>query len=167
MGVTLIGVPVAAGAPSARVVTSTKVKLRFPVPCKTVLTTRDVAKIVKRHVVIGRTTDVDPRISICYYGTFPHSTDDLSVTVDARSPTYTTLKEDYPPQKMPALGNFGSSLAVATSKQDTEVIGFYGSWDLDVKAYPSGASKTYTTSQVMALAQRAYLNVARRRGVGH
>jgi hypothetical protein len=164
---TAITVASAAAAPRARVVTSTTAKLHFPVRCGTVLTPRDISKIVKRTVITGRSSDVDPHTTLCYYGTFPHSTDDLSVTVDAFSPAYLALQAGYPVHKVKALGAFGNRIAEVNSSQDDEVIAFYGSWYLAVKGYADGATMAYTPSQVMALAQLAYANVTSRRTGGH
>jgi hypothetical protein len=162
-----IAVPSAAAAPSARVVKSTNAKLHFPVRCATILTRRDISKIVKRTAVTGRSSDVDPHTTLCYYGTFPHSTDDLSVTVDAFSPAYLALQKGSPVHKIKALGTFGNRIAQVNSSQVDEVIAFFGSWYLAVKGYANGATLAYTPTQVMALARLAYVNVTNRRSGGH
>jgi hypothetical protein len=84
------------------------------------------------------------------------------VTIDAYSPAYAALKEEYPLHKVASLGAFGNSIAVVSSKQDTEVVALYGSWFLDVKGYAGSSTMTYKPSQVMAIAHRAYLDVTRR-----
>lgn len=158
-----VNAPAPAGASRTHAPRSTKAGPRFPLACNTILTPRAIAKIVKRHVVPGRTSDVDPHTSLCYYGTYPHATDDLSVTVDAFSPAYTAMKEAYPLHKVEALGAFGNNIAVVSSKQDTEVVALYGSWFLDVKGFAGSATQTFKPSQVMAIARRAYMNVIRPR----
>jgi hypothetical protein len=159
--------PAVEGAPNARDLKVVKAAPHFPVRCTTVLTTHDVSKIVRRHVVTGRSSDVDPHTSLCYYGSWPGSTEDLAVSVDAYSPVYKVLEKDYTFHRIKALGGFGSRVAVDTTQPNiVEVVGLYGSWYLDVKAYAEDSANAYKTSQVMALAQRAYENATHARS-GH
>ena len=127
----LVTLPATAEAHSARLVKATQSALHFPVSCRSIITPSEISTILKRKVLTGISSDVDPRTSLCYFDTLAGTSNDLSVSVDAFSSVYTILRKDYPSHKVANLGN----VATVTTKQDVEVIGFYGSWYLDVKAY--------------------------------
>jgi hypothetical protein len=135
---------------------------RFPLPCTTVITPREVSQILKRHVVAGRLNVVLSDESTCGFKTYANATDDVFVKVIANPADLAPIKKRFPIHEVATLDGLGRHVAVIAGKHVDGVVAIFGSWCLDVEAgTPDHLTHAYHAPQLVTLARRAYQNIER------
>jgi hypothetical protein len=145
---------------SAAVLTSSSAPPHFPLHCSTIITRGQVSIILKRHVTTGRTNDLDPQSSTCFFDTFAAATNDVSVEVDATPFDVKSMSKKYPGHEVATLDGLGQHVAVITGMHVAQVIAIFSTWYMKVSGGTTISTHSYKPSQMLAVAQRAYQNLA-------
>jgi len=154
-------VPAATAGASPDVLTSSHAAPHFPLHCTTLITSRQISAILKRHVTTGRGNDLDPQSSRCFFDTFAGASNDVLVEVDAYPSDLATIRKEYPGREVSTLNGLGTHVAVITGTHVARVIAIFGKWYLEVSGGTPISTHSYKATQMLAVAQRVSQDLAR------
>ena len=159
------GVPAPLRSSGVTLVRASSATPHFPLYCRTIITTSQISRILRRRVTTGRVNDLDPKSSTCWFSTFAKAQGDLYVEVDAYPTDYSALKKKYPGHEIATLNGLGTHVAVITGKNQARVVAFFGSWLLDVAGGTNKSTHVYKAPQILAIAARAYKSIVHRKAL--